>query len=144
MTPPMPDIFTLLDEVQTLARNGLHYATNSDDRERYARLLTLVAQSYAALLGVPEATILAREAHELGQITPKVGADAAILNPDGEILLMDWRCAIGPLTPSSAGTRHTSTMPGRSTGCSVPTHFCLPSRIERLHLTHDADAVQCR
>jgi ferredoxin len=28
---------------------------------------------------------------------------------------VDWRCAIGPLTPSSAGTRHTSTMPGRST-----------------------------
>jgi hypothetical protein len=94
MTPPMPDIFTLLDEVQTLARNGLHYATNSDDRERYARLLTLVAQSYAALLGVPEATILAREAHELGQITPKVGADAAIFNPDGETLSMDRRCAI--------------------------------------------------
>jgi len=89
MTPSAPDIYALLDEVQTLARNGLHYATNSYDRERYERLLALATQSYAELLDLPEDAIRARFARELGQITPKVGADAAIFNPEGEILLMD-------------------------------------------------------
>ncbi len=89
MTPSAPDIYALLDEVQTLARNGLHYATNSYDRERYERLLALATRSYAELLDLPEDAIRARFARELGQITPKVGADAAIFNPEGEILLMD-------------------------------------------------------
>jgi len=89
MTSPLPDIYALLDEVQTLARNGLHYATNNYDRERYERLLSLTTQAYAELLDLPGDTLRARFARELGQITPKVGADAAIFNSEGEILLMD-------------------------------------------------------
>ena len=89
MTRSVPDITSLLDELQTLARNGLNYASDSYDRERYERLLTLATQSYATLLELPEAAIRARFARELGHITPKVGADAAIFNDEGEILLME-------------------------------------------------------
>ena len=36
----------LLDELQVLARNGLTYAQNPYDRERYARLLELASLYY--------------------------------------------------------------------------------------------------
>ena len=36
------DILSLLDEVQTIARNGLLFSENHYDRERYERLLDLV------------------------------------------------------------------------------------------------------
>jgi ADP-ribose pyrophosphatase YjhB (NUDIX family) len=83
------DIFALLDEVQTIARNGLHYAQDLYDRERYKRLLSLATNSYSELSDLPEDAIRTRFAQELGHITPKVGSDAAIFNDKGEILLMD-------------------------------------------------------
>jgi ADP-ribose pyrophosphatase YjhB (NUDIX family) len=83
------DIFSLLDELQTIARNGLHYAENAYDRERYERLLRLATRTYGELLGSPGEQISARFLSEIGYITPKVGSDAAIFNGDGEILLMD-------------------------------------------------------
>ena len=83
------DIYALLDELQTIARNGLHFATDSYDRERYERLMALATQTYAELLDPPADAIRARFAAELGYITPKVGSDAAIFNEKGEILLMD-------------------------------------------------------
>ena len=51
------DIFPLLDELQTLARNGLAFASDPYDRERYERLLTLATQSYADLLDAPAQSI---------------------------------------------------------------------------------------
>ncbi len=83
------DIFALLDEIQTIARNGLHYTTGAYDRERYERLLALATQSYADLLATSDEQIRPRFLQELGYITPKVGSDAAIFNEQGEILLMD-------------------------------------------------------
>ncbi len=83
------DIFSLLDELQTIARNGLHYARDPYDRERYEHLMRLTTQQYSQLLALPEETIRERFRNELGYITPKVGSDAAIFNEKGEILLMD-------------------------------------------------------
>jgi ADP-ribose pyrophosphatase YjhB (NUDIX family) len=85
----MPDIFSLLDELQTIARNGLQYAASDYDLERYRRLMTLASTSYGELLGVPDDLIRTRFLNEMGYITPKIGADGAIFNPQGEILLME-------------------------------------------------------
>ena len=82
------DIFALLDELRAIAQNGLFYTSDPFDRERYERLMKLTTQTYAELLEVPDATIRARLFQELAPITPKVGADAAIFNNQGEILLM--------------------------------------------------------
>lgn len=82
------DRFELLEEVQALARTGLHYATTSYDQERYSRLLALATGVYSETLALPAATISARFAAELGQITPKVGGDAAIFDAAGQILLV--------------------------------------------------------
>jgi ADP-ribose pyrophosphatase YjhB (NUDIX family) len=83
------DIFPLLNEIQAIARNGLHYTSNPYDRERYEKLLELATQTYSDLLDVSGEEIAARFLTEFGQITPKVGSDAAIFNKDGEILLME-------------------------------------------------------
>jgi ADP-ribose pyrophosphatase YjhB (NUDIX family) len=83
------DIFSLLDEIQAIARNGLHYTSSAYDRERYERLMSLTTQTYGELLEVPAETIRTRFLREMGYITPKVGSDAAIFNESGEILLME-------------------------------------------------------
>lgn len=83
------DIFPLLDEIRTIARNGLHFTSDAYDRERYERLMRLATQTYSELLQVPDETIKARFLSEMGYITPKVGADAAIFNESDEILLME-------------------------------------------------------
>lgn len=83
------DLYSLLDEIQAIARDGLAFSSDLYDRERYERLLVLATQAYSELLDVPEGKLRERFLKELGYITPKVGVDAAIFNPGGEILLME-------------------------------------------------------
>jgi ADP-ribose pyrophosphatase YjhB (NUDIX family) len=83
------DIYAFLDQIQHIARNGLNYAQNPYDRERYEKLMALTAESYTDLLNQPAEKIREMFAAEAGHITPKVGADAAIFNEKGEILLME-------------------------------------------------------
>lgn len=83
------DIFSLLDGIQTIARNGLHFTSSAYDRERYEQLLTLATRSYGELLATPAGEIRERFLSEIGYITPKVGADAAIFDAQGRILLME-------------------------------------------------------
>ena len=82
------DILALLDELQIIARNGLHYAENPYDRERYERLMELTTRYYGKALDLPPTEVRERLSRELGYATPKVGADAAIFNAAGEILLV--------------------------------------------------------
>jgi ADP-ribose pyrophosphatase YjhB (NUDIX family) len=83
------DIFALLDELRAIARNGLHFATDPYDRERYQRLMALATRTYSELLDAPDEAVRARLWDELGYVTPKVGSDGAIFNQRGEILLME-------------------------------------------------------
>jgi len=81
------DVFTLLDEIQTIARNGLEFAENPFDRERYERLSDVAARSYAERLALSDDVVSARFTQELGYITPKVGADAAIFDAQERLLV---------------------------------------------------------
>ena len=83
------DILSLLDEVQTVARNGLAYADNPYDLERYEYLLGLASRHYSELLELPADEVKAKLSAELGHITPKLGADAAIFDAQGRVLLME-------------------------------------------------------
>jgi ADP-ribose pyrophosphatase YjhB (NUDIX family) len=84
----MMNILPLLDELQIIARNGLNYVQNTYDRERYERLMELTTRYYGEALSLPPAAVRERLSKELGYVTPKVGADAAIFNDTGEILLV--------------------------------------------------------
>jgi ADP-ribose pyrophosphatase YjhB (NUDIX family) len=82
------DLFTVLDEVQAIARTGLHFAESPYDRERYERLLAIVTGQYEDYVDLPDAETRARFAREVGSITPKVGADGAIFDEHGRVLLV--------------------------------------------------------
>jgi ADP-ribose pyrophosphatase YjhB (NUDIX family) len=82
------DILPLLDELQTIASNGLNFATGAYDRERYERLLELASIYYGQALDLPAPEVRRRLRAELGYITPKVGAEAAVFDCDGNMLLV--------------------------------------------------------
>lgn len=102
------DILPLLDEIATIARNGLNFSENPYDRERYERLLALASQYYGQALDLPPEEVRQRLSAELGYITPKVGADAAIFDQDGKILLVRraddgrWCLPCGWVDPNEA------------------------------------------
>ena len=82
------NLFTLLDELRIIAQNGLEYADNPYDRERYDRVLELVTTYYGMSVDLPSSEVRERFAEEVGYVTPKLNAGAAIFNADGNILLM--------------------------------------------------------
>jgi ADP-ribose pyrophosphatase YjhB (NUDIX family) len=104
----VPDLLALLDELQSIARTGLNYSTDPYARAHYARLLELAAMHYARMLDLPEAEVRARLQGELGSITPKVGADAAIFDDQGRMLLVEraddrcWGLPAGWVEPNEA------------------------------------------
>ena len=82
------DVFPLLDALQTIACNGLNFTTGPYDRERYERLLQLASRYYGQALDLPPPEVRRRLRAELGYITPKVGAEAAIFDREGNMLLV--------------------------------------------------------
>lgn len=82
------DLLHVLDELQAVARTGLLYATDPYDRERYERLLALSVEGYAEALALPPPEVRSRLAEDLGYVTAKVGAEAAIFDDDDRILLI--------------------------------------------------------
>jgi ADP-ribose pyrophosphatase YjhB (NUDIX family) len=82
------DWLTVLDEVRAIAQTGLHYSTDPYDRERCTRLLDLATRGYAEALDLPEKEVRARLARDVGYQSAKVGADAAIFDAEGRVLLV--------------------------------------------------------
>jgi ADP-ribose pyrophosphatase YjhB (NUDIX family) len=81
------DVFALLDEVQAIARTGLHFSENPFDRERYTKLLEAAQRQYASRTTLDDSAIRARFAAEIGYVTAKVGVDAAVFDDQDRILL---------------------------------------------------------
>lgn len=82
------DALALLDELRAMAQTGLNYAENHHDRERYERILELVETCYGEALDLPPNEVGERFADEIGQVTPKVAANAAVFDDEGQVLLM--------------------------------------------------------
>ncbi len=88
--------------------------------------MQLSTQTYSELLlEAPEEEIRTRFLSELGYITPKVGADAAIFNNQGEILLMDradgggWCLPCGWIEPNEKPVEATIRETREETGLEV-------------------------
>jgi ADP-ribose pyrophosphatase YjhB (NUDIX family) len=102
------DLLTLLEELQSIARTGLNYSSDPYARAHYSRLLELAAMHYGQALDLPAAEVRARLQGELGSITPKVGADAAIFDAQGRMLLVEraddrcWGLPAGWVDPNEA------------------------------------------
>lgn len=114
---PSMDLLALLDEIQTIGRNGLAYAADPFDRERYERLVELASSYYSRVVEVPPRRIRERWAREIGQVTPKVGSEAVVFDEQGRALLVRraddgcWGLPGGWLepneTPAEAARRET-------------------------------------
>lgn len=78
----------LLDELRVIALNGLEYADDSYDEERYDRILELVSDRYGELADLPTAEVRDRFESRLGHVTPNVGARAVVADDEGRVLLM--------------------------------------------------------
>jgi len=102
------DVFALLDEVQAIARTGLHYSADPFDRERYSRLLDMTLREYAAHTGIESDTVRERFEAEIGYVTAKVGADAAVFDDHDRILLVrradngKWGLVSGWIDPNES------------------------------------------
>ncbi|MEO1061908.1 MAG: NUDIX hydrolase N-terminal domain-containing protein [Actinomycetota bacterium] len=100
------DLPAYLDEVQSIARTGLHYSPRVFDRERFERLLALTSEAYAELTGAPAVELRERFAGEVGYITAKVGVELALLDDDGRLLVVRraddhrWAIVSGYLDPN--------------------------------------------
>lgn len=81
------DLDSLLDELRILAQVGLEYTDDPYDEERYERILELVSEWYGETYDLPPETVRARFAGEVGHVTPKVSADAAVFDDEDRILL---------------------------------------------------------
>ena len=102
------DVLSLLDEVRALAETGLHYSTNPFERARCERLAQLAAEGYADRTGLDAEEVRGRFAAEVGYQTAKVGADAAVFDDAGRILLVrrvddgKWGLIAGFVEPSES------------------------------------------
>lgn len=119
------DAFPLLDELRTIACNGLTFATNPFDIERYQRLLEITSQYYGQALDLPAAEVRQRLRGELGYVTPKVGAEAAIFDEDGRILLVRrsddgcWCLPCGWINPNESPAEAAQRETHEETGLEV-------------------------
>jgi 8-oxo-dGTP pyrophosphatase MutT (NUDIX family) len=84
----MDDALPLLDELRLIAQNGLEYADDPYDRERYERVLELVAREYADAADLTPDEVHGRFADRVGHVTPNVGGRAGIVDDDGRVLVM--------------------------------------------------------
>ena len=81
------DILPLLDEIRTIACNGLAFSESPYDIERYQRLLDIASTYYGMSLDLPAAQVRQKLSAELGYITPKVVTVAALFDTEGRLLL---------------------------------------------------------
>jgi rhodanese-related sulfurtransferase/ADP-ribose pyrophosphatase YjhB (NUDIX family) len=103
-----PDVIGLIEEMQAIGRAGLHFSDDPFDRDRYQRLVDLATQTYVQMSPLDNPAVMARFAREVGCITPKLGADAAILDAAGRLLLIEraddhcWGLVGGWVEPNGA------------------------------------------
>jgi ADP-ribose pyrophosphatase YjhB (NUDIX family) len=82
---------TWVRDLQAHAANGLTYAVNAFDRERYGKLQELAEQMLVELSGAAPTRIAALYLPDAGHVTPKVDVRAAVIDDEGRILLVRER-----------------------------------------------------
>ena len=75
--------------LQAIAQNGLTYATEAYDKERYQAVREVAAEMMAARAGTDTETVLDLFANESGYATPKVDVRGAAFRDDGVLLVRE-------------------------------------------------------
>ena len=77
--------------LQAIAQNGLAYATDPYDAERFEQVRRVAAEMAASGSGVPAGVVEELFAGEAGYATPKLDARALVLDKGGSVLLVRER-----------------------------------------------------
>ncbi len=89
MNPVFPPWLAWARRLQGVAQNGLLYAENQFDRERYETVRAVAAEMLAASSGLPAPEVNALLLAETGYLTPKVDVRGVVFRePDGALLLV--------------------------------------------------------
>ncbi|MGB6605645.1 MAG: NUDIX hydrolase [Steroidobacteraceae bacterium] len=89
MSAPPDTILDWARKVQAIAHNGLAFARDPFDRERYQQLVELVAAILAQELSMPLAGVRAFWETEAGYVTPKLDARGAVFRGDTVLLVRE-------------------------------------------------------
>lgn len=85
------EMLQLVKQVQALAENGLHFAENDYDLDRYQILEEISLRMLSLVSGLPTETIELSTPERNGYRTPKVDVRAVVFNDKDEILLVQER-----------------------------------------------------
>jgi len=86
----IPEWLDRAQRLQAIAQNGLTYALNDYDRERYEQIREIANEILAANTGEPAAAFQSAFVMEHGYSTPKVDVRASVIR-EGKILLVRER-----------------------------------------------------
>ena len=89
MAADAPSFLSTLNRLKSIALEGLRFTTSPYDIDRYNKLLDATSNAYSELLRIDNDLILETFRSEIGVVTPKLGADAAVLDNSGQILLLN-------------------------------------------------------
>lgn len=83
------DLLALFDELRSIGQNGLRYTDEPTHEERYERILELVSRWYGETFDVNPEEVCGRFREELrrSHVTPAVGAQAALFDNVGNVLV---------------------------------------------------------
>lgn len=85
------EMLQLAKQVQALAENGLHFAEDDYDLDRYQILEEISLRMLSLVTGLPAETIEISTPERNGYRTPKVDVRAVIFNDQDEILMVKER-----------------------------------------------------
>lgn len=112
---PHPACLSLADQVRAIALEGLKFAKDPYDKNRYEKLLHIATTEFSTALDLDFPNLLENFKRELGCMTPKLGVDVAVLNNKEQLLVLNrsdktgWCLPCGWVdvgeTPASAAVR---------------------------------------
>jgi len=85
------EMLQLVKQVQAVAENGLHYAEDDFDLDRYQALEEIALRMLSLVTGLPDETVRVAAPERNGYRTPKVDVRAVIFNDRDEILMVKER-----------------------------------------------------
>lgn len=97
MSPDLPWL-DWAKQLAAIAQNGLTFAKDPFDRERYEAVRAIAAEIFAAGSGTPVERVLTLLEKEVGYCTPKVDVRAAVFR-EGKVLLVRERSDGGWVLP---------------------------------------------
>lgn len=83
-----PSYLSALDQIKAIALEGLRFTKDPYDIDRYNKLIKMVAHKYSEVLAIEPSVTLEKLRAEIGVVTPKLGAEAAVLNGKDQLLIL--------------------------------------------------------